>query len=209
MRRRIPNLARSARAKRKPKLAVLVYCEGEKTEPNYLREFAKVHGNQLVVLRIADERGGPRTLVEAAAQERRRQRKHSKDSFEARDETWVVFDRDEHPNIPEAMDLARRSGIEVAFSNPCFELWLLIHLVDHDPPDDRHQVQKKLAGLVKGYDPKTSKICDFGSVAPGYGAACIRARAMRRRRDDEGAPLGNPYTGIDVLTELIRENGKL
>jgi len=39
----------------------------------------------------------------------------------------IVFDVGEHPKLPEALDLARRHEIAVAISNPCIELWFLLH----------------------------------------------------------------------------------
>ncbi|MEU4889310.1 MULTISPECIES: RloB family protein [Streptomyces] len=42
-------------------------------------------------------------------------------------QVWVLFDRDEHPGIAEARKLARQSGVKVAYSHPCFELWRLLH----------------------------------------------------------------------------------
>ncbi|HZR19110.1 MAG TPA: RloB family protein [Verrucomicrobiae bacterium] len=52
------------------------------------------------------------------------------------DEFWVLLDTDHHfrdQNLPgtlEAMRQARQAGLEVAVSNPCFELWLLLHHED-------------------------------------------------------------------------------
>jgi len=52
-----------------------------------------------------------------------------------RAELWVVFDRDE--NTPQevyaAFRLARQNGIRIAFSHPCFELWLLLHFKNGVP----------------------------------------------------------------------------
>lgn len=42
-------------------------------------------------------------------------------------EVWVLYDRDDHPGIPEARDLAGRNGVRIAYSHPCFELWRLLH----------------------------------------------------------------------------------
>lgn len=52
------------------------------------------------------------------------------------DEFWVLLDTDHHfrdSNIAgtlAAIQTAKHVGFEVAVSNPCFELWLLIHHVD-------------------------------------------------------------------------------
>ncbi|MEV5709909.1 RloB family protein [Actinoallomurus sp. NPDC052274] len=47
------------------------------------------------------------------------------------DDVWCVFDVDEFQDIEDAVSLARRQGIGVAVSNPCFELWLLLHFDQH------------------------------------------------------------------------------
>ena len=50
------------------------------------------------------------------------------------DEFWCVFDVEwpkNHPNLREALDLARRNDIKLAVSNPCFELWLVLRFQDH------------------------------------------------------------------------------
>ncbi len=45
------------------------------------------------------------------------------------DHVWVVFDKDEFTdeNFNEAINQARNSGIQVAYSNQAFEYWLLLH----------------------------------------------------------------------------------
>ena len=45
------------------------------------------------------------------------------------DHYWVVFDKDNTQNqtFNESIDLARRNGFQVAYSNQAFELWFLLH----------------------------------------------------------------------------------
>ena len=86
--------------------------------------------------------GVPDTLATKAAELARKLgllpgRRKAKNSFEENDEVWAVFDRDEHPNFDQAIDRCRRAGVRVARSNPCFELWLILHEKDYDRPDDR------------------------------------------------------------------------
>lgn len=38
-------------------------------------------------------------------------------------ETWIVFDRDEVKDFDVIIGKAKARGIEVAWSNPCFEIW--------------------------------------------------------------------------------------
>lgn len=62
-----------------------------------------------------------------------RRRLHDQARWENRDSAWVVLDGDEHiQNDPQnwhaALQLAEGSDIHLAVSNPCFELWYLLHL---------------------------------------------------------------------------------
>lgn len=37
---------------------------------------------------------------------------------------WIVFDRDEVVNFDKIINEAKKAGIHVAWSNPCFEIWM-------------------------------------------------------------------------------------
>ena len=39
----------------------------------------------------------------------------------------MVFDKDDYPDFDEAIELAKKNGFEVAYSNQAFELWFLLH----------------------------------------------------------------------------------
>ena len=66
-------------------------------------------------------------------------RKHADRDF---DEIWCVFDTDQHPNLAQAINEAGQSEIEVAVSNPCFELWLVLHSQEQTAFIDRHDAQR-------------------------------------------------------------------
>lgn len=106
---------------RPPQKVFLIVCEGAKTEPNYFRGF-KVAGDVLDVRGIGDN---TLSLVERAAA--------LKEQGEY-DQTWCVSDRDwfEPDRFNRALDLARRQGMRVAYSNEAFELWYLLHFAYHD-----------------------------------------------------------------------------
>ncbi|MES2173279.1 MAG: RloB family protein [Pseudomonadota bacterium] len=201
-----PSLKRRG-AVRPPKIALLIFSEGQNTEPEYLKGFARAHGNGLVKIKIVAPAGVPMTIVDSAS-EAKSQVARSKDSFAEYDQIWAVFDRDEHENVEQAISIAKSRGVKVAFSNPCFEVWLLLHHVEYDADEHRKQTQKRYQGIDKGYDPSGSKSVDLKSLIGGYDEACRRAKRMRARREEERTPKGAPYTDVDVLTELIRENGR-
>ncbi len=122
-------------ANRVPRKTLLVFCEGEKTEQEYIkalkrsplvREFASVD------IYIESDTGGlvPKTLVSKAIEAKAR---NSGEGSEI-DEIWCVFDVEwptNHPDLNHSVERARQSGIRVAISNPCFELWLILHFQDH------------------------------------------------------------------------------
>lgn len=96
---------------REPLQRFLIVCEGEKTEPAYFDGFRVPS----VTIEIAGLGKAPLTLVEQAIDRR------SKGQY---DQVWCVFDRDDVPTerFNQALDLARRRRIKVAYSNQAFDL---------------------------------------------------------------------------------------
>lgn len=201
-----PILARRG-AKREPNLKLLIFCEGKNTEPTYIKSFALEHGNGLVEVKVVGPAGAPTTIVDKAKAARVRVNA-SKNSFERFDQVWALFDMDAHENVEQAIAHARAADVRVAFSNPCFEVWLLLHYRDYDSPDGRHEVQKKFAACDVKYDRKGSKTLNYSALSNRYADACKRAVRLRERRQQEGKPMGEPYTDVDELTSLIALNGK-
>lgn len=160
-RRKFPKTPKLARRKPlcSPKLKLVVVCEGEKTEPKYLDDFTKDYNNHLVEVKIIPKGGAPVTLVKKAIEfkkELERTARRTKNSFDQRFQVWGLFDVDEHPNIPQAKDLARGNDIALGISNPCFELWGLLHIRNHDAPIHRHDLQRLLGQEMPGYSHKFS-----------------------------------------------------
>jgi hypothetical protein len=187
---------------RQPKRRILVVCEGRETEPGYLRAFQRAARNPCVEVKIADKTGAPRTLVDAAIRLRRaadEEARRQRDENLRWDEVWSVFDVDEHATLDEAKLLAQREGIEVAVSNPSFELWALLHYEDQRAHIDR----KKLRARLTRYQPSYDKSLDFARMHPGYGDALRRAAVLVAEADRHGMPGRNPSTGVHRLTQSI------
>jgi hypothetical protein len=211
-RRSAPALGRRL-ASREPKRRFTVFTEGRNTEPAYFKALTAACGNALIELMIIRGAGVPYTIAERAAARthelglpggvRRR-----RDSYEENDEVWAVFDRDEHPRIDDAVALCERSRIGVARSNPCFELWLILHVADYDKPDGSHAVQALLRALRPEYDPSSRKLPNCADLIARIEAAENRAEAQLARREAEGAPHGPPSTTVFRLTRAIRDAAK-
>ena len=186
-----------------PKPTILVVTEGEVTEREYILAFKDAYRNPRVTVEVAEEHGVPKTLVRIA--------KHYKEEADAKasreedenlafDSVWCVFDIDDHPAVGETKMMARDNGIHLAISNPCIELWLLLHFGENPGMQDRATMERKLKKFVPKYD----KHVDYGMYATGYSHAVARARKMDQDAREAHEPHRNPTTGVYELTELIR-----
>ncbi|MGD0519029.1 MAG: RloB family protein [Thermoguttaceae bacterium] len=187
---------------RDPKPCILIVSEGDVTEPEYFWGFVKDCRNPRVDIRVADEHGVPKTLVGVAKKYKREaEEKASREEDEnlAYDSVWCVFDIDDHAHVGEAKEMARDNGIELAISNPCFELWLLLHFRDNPGMQHRDKIEKNL----KDYVPKYDKHVDYATYSEGYPQAVTRANKMDQDAENAHEPHRNPTTGVYKLTKLI------
>ena len=193
-----------------PKVEIVIACEGKVTEKNYLNRCKSEYGAGMVSLRWLPITGVPLTVVNAAVEERQRlveQARKSKDSFDVF-RVWAVFDRDAHPNVPEALRLAEQHGIDIAFSNPCFELWPLLHLEDYGGVDGRHKVQDRLRAKMPSYHHDHSPVVDFDAIKDEFPDAYRRAQFLNNARRDDGDAFGCPTTTVGELVKKIIDNGR-
>lgn len=186
-----------------PKKRFLVVCEGERTEPEYLRGLNKHFSRAIVELDIPAEHGVPLTLVKIARRRKENASKEARrtgDDFHAYDQVWCAFDIDEHPNVNDAKQLAGAHAIDLAISNPCIELWLLLHFRDNPGMRHRHDLQSMMRDHVAGYDKGVS----FDAYLPGYEEAVQRAQRIEREAEEQGEEGRNPSTSIWKLTQALR-----
>jgi len=191
---------------REPKPLILVVCEGKVTEPQYFRGFTNACLNPRVDIRIPGEHGTPKRLVEVAKEYKKlAEEAAAKEGDEnlAFDSVWCVFDVDEHPLIPDAIQMARDNGIHLAISNPAFELWLLLHFRDSPGMKRRDQVRELLEDFVEEYDKHVDFVKDYST---GYDDAVKRSKRLSEIASNSGRSYHdcNPSTGVFLLTELIR-----
>ena len=111
------------------------------------------------------------------------------------DEFWVLLDTDHHfqdKNLKttlEAITKASQAGFEVAVSNPCFELWLLLHYANVLPGtvfSNCKDVIEQLKSCSGGYDKTSIKTGQFPmSRVP---EAIRRARVLETMPDAPNGP---------------------
>lgn len=103
------------------------------------------------------------------------------------DEFWILLDTDHwvEPNhrkgLTDALSRARRRGVQIAMSNPCFDLWLLLHHEDVAPGHvlgGGSEVDKRLRRVLGEFNKTRLK-------AEHYPADKVK-EAVRRARSLEG-----------------------
>lgn len=139
---------------------ILIACEGSKTEKIYFESLKK--DLRLPTLTIREvtvlphqNRTDPRSIIERLIEERQQMRNEQR--WSQKDEAWAVFDGDEHiekslDKWNSAISRAKSQKINLAITNPCFELWYLIHFQDNLSQTTRDKIIKLLGKHIKNYD---------------------------------------------------------
>ena len=157
-----------------------------------------------MLVTIDDFHGAPLSLVDRAVEAKRREaRDEKKGQGRAHDEVWCVFDRDEHPNIAEALDKAAANGIGVVISNPCIELWFVLHFSDQTAHIERGAAQRRSRELL-GCD-KVLTGPALAELSERYVHAKQRAQQLEAKHAGDGSPEhSNPSSNMWELIERIR-----
>lgn len=117
---------------------IIIATEDTKAAPKYfnsLREFARNSKVKVHVVKRVSEASSPKHILKSL-DEFRREYKLEKD-----DELWVVIDVDawRSEEISQIAEQCSQKKYYLSVSNPCFELWLLLHLKSMDEYDDAVQ----------------------------------------------------------------------
>jgi hypothetical protein len=162
-RRRTPSRVSASR--------VLAVCCGQ-TEQAYLDGLKRL--SKPVTVKTMVKVGSPAQLVKYAA----KVRENDRGGF---DEYWCVVDVEEFDS-EEAIAEAQVTGISLAVSNPCFEVWLILHFAEctagiSSPRSAVEKLRRHLPDYAKGS-------LDFGLLVEGLDGG---------RRARQGVGLGQPF----------------
>ena len=183
--------------------SILVHVEGI-TEDRYLKHIYRKNTASMTLTTVT-KFSDPMSMVRAAAARRKSdvtdQKRGRGDAY---DEYWCVFDIDQHPNLKNAIEMARANDIAIAISNPCIELWFLIHYEDQTAFISRGDVQaacQKVLGCEKG--SLSAKALD--ELFNRYAEARERAKQLDRMHEsaDRSVPDDNPSSRLWELIDHI------
>lgn len=189
-----------SKARLEARQRIVIFCEGRVTEREYIEGLRKRERINLAQVIVAKETGTPKTLVEQA---KKYKKSIEQDEYGKNDEIWCVFDLDEHPFVLEAKQQARDNGLRVVMSNPCFELWLLLHFQYHSAPISRKAVACECKKHMVDYEKH---------IPPGIFAyvdtAIQHARRLAKWQESRNSSGKNPSTDVHVLVERVRQGSK-
>lgn len=182
---------------------IVVFTEGRSSEPDYvngLKKLPHIADDVSLNLELHPEHGVPLTLVQLAAE-------RNKD--EEVDECWCIFDVEwptNHPNLNASISLAQANGIGLAISNPCFEVWLILHHQDFNKFSDSSAVVSISCAL----DGRTNKSIDASFYMPFRKEAARRARLLeaRHKGDGTGFPHNNPSSGMHLFLRVLEGDNR-
>lgn len=212
---------------KKLKPVLHIYCEGLKTEPNYIHGYLDEFHPGIRPLKVIEveptKKNTPVQLVDEAV------KKKADPSVPKHDIFWVVYDRESEAKYSSqlhqtAYEKAQARNIEVAFSNVCFEVWILLHFVDssacyssYDNLISQSPLKKKLEDIgVKNYDKGSDNL--FSLLKDDVSKARRRAEKINADtlrccdRPDSPPYFLNPYTDfyllLDAIDKFVEDNFK-
>jgi hypothetical protein len=128
--------------------------------------------------------------------------------FQQNDKAFAIFDVDMNtskvPVIQQARELAKKQNIELILSNPCFEVWFVLHFEESMAPyDSNSKVIDRLKQYVHDYE-KSADI--FSKIRENMLEAVSRAENLRVYHDQNGTISlsdQNPMTEVDRVVKLL------
>jgi alcohol dehydrogenase class IV len=202
----------------------LIVTEGTVTEPIYFSLL--ICELQLSTVKIKVMPGvhsDPRHVIRTAYAESQLQMRRAKTDSLAIDEpakfdhVWAVIDTDVavRQNFwNEVQQLAKARRISLAHSTPCFEYWLLMHIVEFttrtDLVDGDAAKSAVKHALGHGYSTKeeTAKAA-LAAILPNWPKAVAFAERVRRHHlDAQTTPPANPSTEVDLLVRALSASGR-
>lgn len=185
----------------------MIVCEGEKTEPEYLRGLRKAFDLNPANVKIVSADGNdPVSVVREAIDKYR----SNPGEF---DRVFCVFDRNGHANYQQALDqvanspLGRQRILIAITSVPCFEIWILLHYAYSSAPvtaSGGRSACEKVVAAIHGHLPEYEKAFDdvFEKIAPMLDTAITHADRLAIHNRDTGSD--NPATKVQELVKYLR-----
>ncbi len=193
--------------------SLIIVCEGKETEYGYfeaIRQSMRLRTLQVEV--IHPNATDPRSIVSAAIEYKQERIdddrwRENNDDPQQNDTVWAVFDGDEHlqhapQNWNDAIQLAENNDVNLAVSNPCFELWYLLHYQNQNANINRNNAKQILRNHIPNYEKSDTLYPD--PLENLTNNAISRAEQLSQRTEADELPFyTNPSTGVYKLVRSL------
>lgn len=148
------SLQRRRAGSRKENKFIFIVSEGECTEPNYFKKInieLRYSGVTIKTPRFPET--DPLSLVHRAINIKKKP-KECNISLKEGDEIYCAYDVDENldEDLEAAERLAEANGIKILLSNPCFEIWILLHFEQTSRTYQRDELYLQVKKYIKNFE---------------------------------------------------------
>lgn len=192
---------------------IVIACDDSKTAVRYfeaLRGIVKGKAT-LTIVRNSRHNISPKGIVKKANEKLTQLKRDSDQHGGERTSAWALIDREARPHLQEEADAAKKCGdkrgINVVLSNPCYEVWTLLHLEDtgqlfSDCTAVLNRIKTKWKRVLnEAFDTKKAQ-ADYSKLLKFVSVACKRARHHHEAGDPS-------WTEVYKLIEEIEKYGPL
>ncbi|MCL2414241.1 MAG: RloB family protein [Bacteroidales bacterium] len=167
-----------------------VFCEGE-TEEAYI---AFLRSRYRVPIEI-DPKIARNGITEKYINNYKKQRtRHPKDK------TFLIYDCD----VPETTERLRKiKDVDLLLSNPCFELWYLLHYQHQTASLPTKDCEQKICGMIKEYKKGHLDEKMKSTIVANQNEAIKRAESLIKA--DVPVELNNPSTDVYRFVEELEK----
>lgn len=192
---------RNRQPKRQTNEVILIVCEGEKTEKNYLnqlKDYLKLNNVQIKI--ISSKNSNPLQVVKFAEE---------KGKAYSYDKIYCVFDKDLHSNFNEAQQKCKKYNFEAIISNPCFEFWILLHFIYTTKTFNTNAspCNALIEGCLKQHIQDYSKNHNFTNIIREKLDTAIK-NAQKANKEAENNNYTSSYTFMDKLANKFKKLNK-
>lgn len=188
---------------RQERKLVLIAAEGiNKTEKTYFNEFNRKQREYTIQFCKGDDTD-PVHIVDEAI------RSMNNSDFESDfgDIAFAVMDTDfgKEIQISEARKTAENNGVNLILSNPCFEIWLLLHF--RYSTRSYYNNNEVIDTLKTEWPEYRKNIASYDTIADRLGNAMVNAERLKRYHENvnsnESIEFCNPSTDVYRVVKVI------
>ncbi|WP_461163178.1 RloB family protein [Arthrobacter sp. R4-81] len=181
------------------------------TEGEYFEYIRQSLSNTPLKLDVESKGRNPALLLKRAIDlrdEDRLEARRNNDRQNVYRKVWVVTDTDDFTNeLLDLIDGASNEGIDLIISNPCFELFVVLHDRAYGGYCEAAQIQAeaKRLELTTG---RNNKHVVLDKIQGNFERAEVFSQQLRQRHDRDGKffPDNNPSTNVDTIIRSLIES---